>query len=91
MGSKPLISEAQWRKITKFLPPKMCDQTMIEAILFREFSGRSLTEVAELFGVTRIRLHTWRNALEADGTLARIMAALKLAASSGTASFPATR
>ena len=78
MGSEPLISDAQRRKIDELLPPKMRDPTMIEAILFREFSGRSLTETAELFGVTRIRLHTWHNALEADGSLRRIMAALKL-------------
>ena len=52
------------------------DRQMIEAILFREFSGQSLTDVAELFGVTRVRCISgnMRSRLE----LPAIMAALKL-------------
>ena len=62
MSSKPLLSAAQWRAIAPLLPEKLRrDQTAIEAILFREFSGRSLTEVSETFGRTgllRLQL-TW--------------------------------
>ena len=78
MGSRSALTAAQWRKIEKILPEKMRNQVMIEAILYREFSGRSLTQVSETFGLTRIRLHTWHTALEADGRLRKIMAALKL-------------
>ena len=78
VGSKPLITDVQWRKIEKILPPKMCDRDMITAILFREFSGRSLTETAEIFDLTRVRLHQWQHALEADGSLQKVMATLKL-------------
>jgi hypothetical protein len=79
MSSKPLLSAAQWRAIAPLLPEKLRrDQTAIEAILFREFSGRSLTEVSETFGITRVKLHTWQHAIEASGALSKIMAVLKL-------------
>lgn len=78
MGSKPLISDAQWRKIEKLLPETRRDPQMIAALLYREFSGQSLSHAAEMFRVTRVRLHQWHRALEADGSLADIMAALKL-------------
>jgi hypothetical protein len=79
MSSNPLLSAAQWRAIAPLLPEKLRrDQHAIEAILFREFSGRSLTETSEIFAITRVRLHSWHNAIEADGSLRRIMAVLKL-------------
>ena len=51
---------------------------MIVAILYLEFSGQSLRHVGELFGLSRTRLHEWHQALEADGSLAKVQAALKL-------------
>ena len=49
---------------------------MITAILYREFSGQSLSEVAQQFSITRARLQAWARALEDD--LPAIMATLKL-------------
>jgi transposase len=57
MGFKPALSDARWRRIEKLLPESRRDRQVIEAILYREFSGQSLTEVAEAFEVTRVRLH----------------------------------
>ena len=76
MSSKSALSDAQWRKIERYLPETRRDRLMIEAILFREFSGQSLTDVAELFGITRVRLFQWEHAIEA--VLPAIMAALRL-------------
>ena len=71
MKAKPLISDAQWRRISPHLAENRCDRAMIEAILYREFSGQSLSEVAEALDVTRVRLHQWHHAIEADGTWRR--------------------
>ncbi|WP_065754174.1 hypothetical protein [Bradyrhizobium paxllaeri] len=54
-----------------------------EAILYREFSGRSLTETAEAFNVTRVRPHQWHHGIEAE--LPAIMTALKLEPASASA------
>ena len=66
MGSQPLLTEPQWRKIARHLPESRRDRQMIEAILYREFSGQSLAEVSEAFGVTRVRLHQWEHAIAAE-------------------------
>ena len=76
MSSKSALSDRQWRRIEKLLPANRRDRLMIEAVLFREFSGQSLSDVAELFGITRVRLHQWHHAIEAD--LPAIMAAVRL-------------
>jgi hypothetical protein len=76
MSSKSALSNAQWRKIERYLPETRRNRLMIEAILFREFSGQSLTDVAEVFGITRVRLFQWEHAIEA--VLPAIMAALRL-------------
>jgi hypothetical protein len=78
MSSQSVLSDAQWRKIEKLLPENRRDPGLITAVLYREHSGQSLSEVAEVFGITRVRLHQWTHALEADGSLARVMAALRL-------------
>ena len=76
MNSNSMLSERQWRKIEPLLPDNRRDRLMIEAVLFREFSGQSLTEIAWQFGTTRVRLHQWSHALA--HLLPGIMAALKL-------------
>ena len=78
MSSKSLLSARQWAKISALLPESRRDPALIEAVLFREHTGQSLSEVAELFGITRVRLHQWTHAIEADGSPARAMAALRL-------------
>jgi hypothetical protein len=78
MSPKSALSEAQWRKIERYLPETRRDQLMIEAVLYRRFSGQSLSEVAALFSITRVRLHQWHHALDADGSLTKVMAALRL-------------
>ena len=78
MSSKSLLSDRHWHTIERHLPEKRRDWHLVEAILYRQFSGQGLTEVAELFQVTRTRLHQWTVQFEADGTLPAIMAALKL-------------
>jgi hypothetical protein len=78
MGSNLLLTNRQWRKISELLAENRRDAVMIEAVLYREFSGQSLIHAAEVFGLTRVRLHEWHRAIAADGSLARIMAALKL-------------
>jgi hypothetical protein len=76
MGSKPLMSDTKWRKIAPLLPANRRDRQVIEAILFREHSGWSLTDTAALFGLTRVRLYQWHTAIAAD--LPRILAVLGL-------------
>ena len=49
---------------------------MITAILYREFSGQSLSEVAQQFSIPCARLRAWAAALEDD--LPAIKATLKL-------------
>jgi hypothetical protein len=48
------------------------------AILYLEHSGQPLRHVGEQYGLSQTRLHEWHCAIEVDGTLARVMAALKL-------------
>jgi len=78
MGSIPLLSAAQWGLIGSHLPANRRDRHTISAILYREHSGQSLRHVADQYGLSRVRLHEWHRAIEADGSLARIMKALKL-------------
>jgi hypothetical protein len=78
MSSIPCLSAVQWRKIESLLPPRRRDRRMIAALLFREFDGCGMREVCDLYGVTRTRLSEWTAALEADGTLARLMRELGL-------------
>jgi hypothetical protein len=77
-SSNQLLNDLHWRRIESLLPPNRRDRTVIAAILYLEFSGQSLRHVGEVFGLSRTRLHEWHRAIEADGSLARIMAALKL-------------
>lgn len=77
-SSNPLLNDLQWRRISALLPPKRRDRAVIAAILYLEFSGVSLRHVAELFGLSLTRLHEWHRAIGADGSLAKVMAALKL-------------
>jgi transposase len=78
MSSNPLLNDLQWRRIERLLPPSRRDRAVIAAILYLEFSGVSLRHAAELFGLSRTRLHEWHRAIEADGSLAKVMEALKL-------------
>ena len=73
-----MLSGAQRRRIENILQENRRDPTVIAAILYREFSGQSLRHAAEVFGITRVSLHDWHQAIEADGSLAKVMAALKL-------------
>ena len=77
-SSIPGLSAAQWRQIESLLPPGRRDRRMIVALLFREFDGAGIREVCDLYGVTRTRLGEWTTALEADGTLARLLRELGL-------------
>ena len=76
MSSVPLLSDAQWSRIENILPEHRRDRKVITAILYREFTGQSLSQVAEVFAIARVRLHQWHHAIEAD--LPGIMAALRL-------------
>ena len=78
MSSVPLLSDAQWHLIEDILPENRRDQTVITAILYLEHSGQPLRHVGEQYGVSQSRLHEWHLAIQADDTLARGMAALKL-------------
>ena len=69
MSSKSLLSDRHWHTIERHLPEKRRDWHLVEAILYRQFSGQGLTEVCQTFEVTRTRLHQWAVELEADGTL----------------------
>ena len=85
MGFKSsALSERQWAAITKLLPENRRDRQMIEAIAYRRFSGQSLAEVSGTFGVTKVRLHTWEQAIAHE--LPAIMKALKLKPASALAS-----
>ena len=77
-SSNPLLHNAQWRRIEKLLPPNRQDRVAIAAILYLEFCGESMRHACELFGLSRTRLHEWHQALEVDGSLAKVQAALKL-------------
>ena len=48
---------------------------MITAILYLEHSGQPLRHVGEQYGLSQTRLHEWHRAIEADGSLARVMGA----------------
>jgi hypothetical protein len=76
MNSNPMLSERQWKLVSALLPENRRNQSMVEAVLFREFSGQSITEISWQFGTTRAKLHAWTHALAAD--LPEVMAALKL-------------
>jgi hypothetical protein len=76
MGFKPALNERQWNRIAELLPETRRDRVVIEAILFRAHSGRSLAEVSETFEVKRSTLHLWQVAIATK--LPAIMAALKL-------------
>jgi hypothetical protein len=78
MSDVPTLTVAQWRRIMLHLPPTRRDRLTISAILFRETDGASVRDTCELYGVTRTRLSEWTRALEADGSLARIMRTLRL-------------
>ena len=80
MGSIPMLSDAQWRKISPLLPETKRDPVPIAAILYLEHSGQSLRHTAEIFRLSRSRLNEWHRALNADGSLAQIMTVLKLEA-----------
>jgi transposase len=80
MDSIPMLSDAQWRKISPLLPETKRDPRMVSAILYLEHSGQSLRHTAEVFAVTKSRLGEWHGALAVDGGLARIMTMLKLKA-----------
>ena len=85
MSSVPLLSDAQWSRIENILPENRRDRTVITAILYLEHSGQPLRHVGEQYGLSQTRLHEWHHAIEADGTLGRIMAALKLEPASAPA------
>jgi hypothetical protein len=74
----PTLTVVQWRRIMLHLPPTRRDRLTISAILFRETDGASVRDTCELYGVTRTRLSEWTRALEADGSLARVMRTLRL-------------
>jgi hypothetical protein len=76
MGFKPALTGSQWNRIARLLPENRRDRQMIEAVLYRKFSGQSLAEVSEIFGITKVRLHQWEHAIAAE--LPAIMAALRL-------------
>ena len=78
MSSVPLLSDAQWRLIEDILPENRRDRTVITAILYLEHSGQPLRHVGEQYGLSQTRLHEWHHAIETDGSLTRLMAALKL-------------
>jgi hypothetical protein len=77
------LTERQWRQIESILPQTRRDRLVIEAILYREFSGQSLAEVAEVFALTKVRLHQWHHAIAAE--LPQIMATLRLERASASA------
>ena len=85
MSSVPLLSDAQWSRIENILPESRQDRTVITAILYLEHCGQPLRHVGEQYGLSQTRLHEWHRAIEADGTLGRIMAALKLEPASAPA------
>ncbi|MBT1512567.1 hypothetical protein KIP88_18855 [Bradyrhizobium sp. SRL28] len=76
MRSKSAMTEAQWTKIARLLPASRHNRQMVEAVLYREFTGQSLAEVSEAFGIAKVRLHQWQHAIAAE--LPQIMATLKL-------------
>jgi hypothetical protein len=76
MSSVPLLSVKQWRAISKLLPENRRDRVVISAVLFRQFSGLGLRDVAEWFGTSRVRLAEWTAAMESDGSLQKVMEAL---------------
>jgi hypothetical protein len=85
MSSVPLLSDAQWSRIENILPENRRDRTVITAILYLEHSGQPMRHVGEQYGLSQTRLHEWHRAIEADGTLGRIMVALKLEPASAPA------
>jgi hypothetical protein len=78
MATVPLLSVRQWKLIEPLLAEKKRDRVVVSAILYRQFSGCGLRDVAEWFGLSRARLAEWSVAMERDGSLARVMKALKL-------------
>jgi hypothetical protein len=78
MSSVPLLSDTQWHRIETILPENRRDRTVITAILYLEHSGQPLRHVGEQYGLSQTRLHEWHGVIAADGSLTRVMAALKL-------------
>jgi hypothetical protein len=76
MDFKPAMTAAQWRLIEKLLPETRRDRRMIEAVVYREYSGQSLVETAVAYGVSKARLYDWHAAIAP--VLPDIMAQLKL-------------
>ena len=80
MGTAPMLSAAQYRKIEADLPPKRRDRAVISALLYRASSGQSLRDVAEAYGISRARLSEWERLLES--VLPQLMQKLGLDAAS---------
>ena len=80
MSSIPMLTAARWRRIENILPQNRRDPVVISAILYREHSGQSLRHAGEAYGISRARLDEWSRALEADGSVTKMMTALKLKA-----------
>jgi hypothetical protein len=78
MPDIPLLTDAQWRAVEPILPVGRRDRSVISAICFRESAGIGLRDLCEAYGVTRTRISDWTRALEADGSLPRILSALRL-------------
>jgi hypothetical protein len=76
MNFKPAMTARQWHQIEKFLPETRRDRRLIEAVVYREYSGQSLVETAVAYGVSKARLYDWHAAIAP--VLPDIMAQLKL-------------
>jgi hypothetical protein len=74
----PSIPPDKWQAIEALLPPNKRDKVVLAAILFRQTTAYGLRDTAEIFGLSRARVAEWTTLLESDGTLAKVMRALRL-------------
>lgn len=66
MGSAPMLSATQFKRIEAELPPKRRNLAVISALVYRNSSGQSLRDVAEAYGISRTRLSEWDALLVAE-------------------------
>jgi transposase len=79
MPDVPMLTDAQWRAVEPLLPLGRRDRRVLSAICFRESAGIGLRDLCEAYpGLTKTRVSDWTRALEADGSLPRILDTLRL-------------
>jgi hypothetical protein len=77
-GMLPTIPADKWSAIEGLLPHGRRDKAVLAAVLFRQTTACGLRDTAEIFGLSRAKVHEWTTMLESDGTLARILDSLGL-------------